>query len=187
MDQLALGLISAIVAPTLNRLWIARDARWVRASTWAAIGVTLGLLLYYPHRYIVGPFVVGLVFTASLLWVQRPAVRTLALGRWESRLMAPLVYVGKLSFGLYLFHPITRRWVDMLLPTSALPAGSDARAVVFVAVWILGTTVLAGLSYRFFEEPLLAIARRKSRQILQPPTPAQPVEAEVVTSVAAVR
>ncbi len=187
MDQLALGLLSAIVAPALNRLWIARDERWVCVSTWAAIGVALALLVYYPVRYIEGPLVLGLVFAGSLLWVQRPVVRTLALGRWESRLMAPLVYVGKLSFGLYLFHPITRRWVDMLLPTSSLPAGSDARSVVFLGVWLLSTTVLAGVSYRFFEEPLLALARRKSKQFLQAPVPAQPGDPEAVIPVAAIR
>jgi peptidoglycan/LPS O-acetylase OafA/YrhL len=98
----------------------------------------------------------------------------LTLGRWEARALWPVTSIGKLSFGLYVFHPITRTWVDKLLPTSALPEGSAPRAVVLLAVWIAVTTVLAAVSYQFFEEPILSAARRKSKRILQPPAEANP-------------
>lgn len=150
------------------------------AAAWPEVG---GGVLYYPHWFIVGPFVVGVVFSAGLLWVRRPAVRTLVLGRWVPRLLALLVYVGQLSFGLYMFHPIARRWVDMLLPTSELLAGSE----VFMAVWLVIRLALSAVSYRFFEEPLLAIARRKSKLLLQTPMSAQSVEPETVTPMAMVR
>jgi peptidoglycan/LPS O-acetylase OafA/YrhL len=179
MDQLALGLLSAVLAKRFNGLKVAGDGRWVRVSTWGVIAVSLGALVYFPHRPVVGFLLIGILFAASVLWLQRPAVRTLVMSRWESALMAPLVYVGKLSFGLYLFHPITRTWVEQLLPTSLLPAGSSLRAVVFLTVWTVGTTALAAVSYRFFEEPLLSAARRKSKQFLQAPAQAEPVVAEV--------
>lgn len=167
LDQLALGLLAAVVSQAFNGWRPAGSARWVRASTWSVIAVCLGALLYFPKWNIFGFLALGVIFAACMLWVQRPAVRALTLGRWESRLMAPLVYVGKLSFGLYLFHPITRTWVDRLLPTTALPAGSSVRSIVFLAVWVVGTTALAAVSYRFLEEPLLAAARRKTKQFLQ--------------------
>ncbi len=174
MDQLAVGLITAVASHAFNGWTWARSERHARLSTWAVIVLCLGFLVYFPHRPVVGFLVIGLFFGACLLWVQRPAARMLTLGRWEARALWPVTSIGKLSFGLYVFHPITRTWVDKLLPTSALPEGSAPRAVVLLAVWIAVTTVLAAVSYQFFEEPILSAARRKSKRILQPPAEANP-------------
>jgi peptidoglycan/LPS O-acetylase OafA/YrhL len=168
MDQLAVGLLASLAAAPFNRWSLARSERWVRASTWSVVAVGLGVLVFFPHQPIVGFLALGLVFAACVLWAQRPAARTVVLRRWESMLLAPVLLIGQLSFGLYLFHPITRPWVDWALTHLPLPPGSSVRAVLFVLVWTGVSTALAALSYRFFEEPLLAAARRKARLFLQP-------------------
>jgi peptidoglycan/LPS O-acetylase OafA/YrhL len=168
MDQLAVGLLTAVVAPRFNALRLARSARWAGASTWLAIALCLALLVYLPHRPVKGFLLIGLVFAACLLWVQRPAARALSVGRVQGWLLAPLLTVGKLSFGLYVFHAFVRRWVPALLPAALTQHGSLLHASAFVAVWVVATLVIAALSYRFFEEPLNALARRKAKQFVQP-------------------
>jgi peptidoglycan/LPS O-acetylase OafA/YrhL len=73
-----------------------------------------------------------------------------------------LVYVGKVSYGLYLFHLFTRAAVDVG-PLGRLLRGHEHSAALSVvrtaAVFGLSLAV-AGVSWRFFEKPLLALKDR---------------------------
>jgi len=89
---------------------------------------------------------------------------------------AVLVYLGRISYGLFIFHmlaiQIVRTVQHFLVPhvqgwqmKLALCAGSMALA--------LGLTVaLAALSYRYFETPFLALKARFSIPKTHPPAPA---------------
>jgi len=63
----------------------------------------------------------------------------------------PLVWIGRISYGLYLWHwPI--RW--FIYPKEALPASEQLVAVVVLSL------LLTGLSYHFVEKPFLRLKKR---------------------------
>lgn len=90
------------------------------------------------------------------------------LPRWLPR---PLVYLGKISYGLYVFHMLCLSvfWKLFWLPetqrsslhTTAWNGGVlGARAVLILLVSLSMTVMCAALSYRFLEQPFLGIKER---------------------------
>jgi len=70
--------------------------------------------------------------------------------------MAPAVYLGKISYGLYVFHvlclDLTNRWMGV--------AGQPAYLLLKIFVALGSTCVLAALSYRFIESPFIRLKER---------------------------
>ncbi|MDK9698284.1 MAG: acyltransferase [Siculibacillus sp.] len=64
---------------------------------------------------------------------------------------AMLLHLGKISFGLYVFHLLALRWVE-----ATVQAGPVADAVLALGLDI----VVASVSYAFWEKPFLALRRR---------------------------
>ena len=72
--------------------------------------------------------------------------------------LKPLLYLGQISYGLYVFHPLMislARWgfnrVDQPYPENP--------AVMFVFL-VAGTIAIAALSWHFYEKPLNDLKRR---------------------------
>ena len=102
MDQLAIGLLSAVVSKRFNLTGFATSTPWAETFTWAAVAAAVAMLVRYPHRGVLGFSYIGLVFAAAVLIAQRPTARFEP--RWRRllfNLWVPLV----LSFGLYCFIP----------------------------------------------------------------------------------
>jgi peptidoglycan/LPS O-acetylase OafA/YrhL len=82
----------------------------------------------------------------------------------------PLVYLGKISYGLYVFHMLSLDITGALLwPSGAERASVQttwgislliARALLEMMVALAGTVVLAALSYQFLERPFLKLKQR---------------------------
>ena len=64
-------------------------------------------------------------------------------------------YLGKISFGLYVYHPLSISFVGLLLKGMVFP--SIFKIPVFFIIIILFTILLAGLSYRYFEKYFLKL------------------------------
>jgi peptidoglycan/LPS O-acetylase OafA/YrhL len=85
-----------------------------------------------------------------------------ALGEARLGKLKPLVYLGKISFGLYAFH-----WAMLRISIRALPhllrnrqlAQTTTNALEVVLAFVL-TVLLASFSYRFFESPILRYKKR---------------------------
>ncbi|MEO8097202.1 MAG: acyltransferase [Acidobacteriota bacterium] len=86
--------------------------------------------------------------------VLSPVSSLTPLLRWR-----PLVYTGQISYGLYLLHgPATflfRSLVERLTSISVPP-----HSWLGVLILMVSSYVAAGLSWRFFESPLLSLKRR---------------------------
>jgi peptidoglycan/LPS O-acetylase OafA/YrhL len=91
----------------------------------------------------------GLIFLAML---------SMPLGRWSK----PLVYLGRISYGLYVFH-ILCRYIAMRVFSLAHVQNTTVLGLPNTAMLTLAfalTATMAILSYNFFEKPFL---RMKSR------------------------
>jgi peptidoglycan/LPS O-acetylase OafA/YrhL len=83
--------------------------------------------------------------------------------RLPVRLQGPVwETLGNLSYGVYMFHFPLLYVVLYGMRALGIPEG-DATNVLLYAITLGGTFLLAGLSYRFFEKPFLALKGRLAR------------------------
>jgi peptidoglycan/LPS O-acetylase OafA/YrhL len=92
------------------------------------------------------------------------------LGVSPSVLPGPLVYLGKISYGLYVFHMLVLNLVgpamwptEMQRAAMQTPAGIAnlmARGLLILCVGLAGTIALSAASYRFLERPFLSLKER---------------------------
>jgi peptidoglycan/LPS O-acetylase OafA/YrhL len=108
---------------------------WRMTLPYALVGLSTSLVVYFVFR-------VG----------KEPGMRWLS-----SR---PLVYLGKISYGLYVFHPLGIGYGTRMANHASTWAASPFRNL---AVWLvsLGITIaLASISYRLIEKPFLKWKKR---------------------------
>ncbi|HSW21884.1 MAG TPA: acyltransferase [Burkholderiaceae bacterium] len=107
-------------------------------------------VLYGQGREVLVYVAVDLAALAALLLALRQARGFRWLG-WP-----PLAWVGRVSYGGYLFHALVVWGLAQWLGLAVRPLPLAQRLAFFVVAWAV-TVLLAGLSYRFIERP---IARR---------------------------
>jgi peptidoglycan/LPS O-acetylase OafA/YrhL len=131
-------------------LWTRRRPFAPGAGLGACATILLALMLFpnFVRLEFAGPLVVFAVAAAIVV------MRALEPGSDEARLLGfrPLVALGQISYGLYLWHPL------VLHALGAPPRGFSLRGVAGVA----GAIAVAAVSRRFVELPFL---RRKRREV----------------------
>jgi len=68
-----------------------------------------------------------------------------------------LIYLGKISFGLYVYHALCIRISGFILGNRMK---SYAGYFMHIAISLAVTIVIASVSYRFFESPFLRLKER---------------------------
>jgi peptidoglycan/LPS O-acetylase OafA/YrhL len=140
-----------------------RSPRFSTAARLALFAVGIGMLVASPRLFFthgqtfsfLGPGF--LLANAGCIVVFLSFLGESRMGKWRA-----LTYLGRISYGLYVFH-----W---MIVTAAVHAARSvvsrhllppllARGLMAVAAFLL-TVVLASLSYRFFEAPILRFKRR---------------------------
>lgn len=106
-----------------------------------ALGNESGPINFYAHG---GAFVVGLA-TVGLLWATASGSHLLTPVLSNT----PMTYLGRLSYGMYLWH-----WPLFIFGVVLLPSGYPLAELVNAIVLSVLTIILAGLSYHFIELPL---------------------------------
>ena len=77
-------------------------------------------------------------------------------------LASPLMsWVGKVSYGGYLYHALVLWFLFRLVGTAEVPASLALRIAIFIACWLI-TIALASLTFRVFEQPIITWARGKA-------------------------
>ena len=121
------------------------------ALTWFSLAVLSGVLawrIFWSHLnywnsalMVIGwRTLLALTFALFLL-----AAITLPARAWLVRSLAPLLYIGKISYGIYLWHfPVILAFMK-----TTLPRGRMAVLIIF------STLLLASFSWHFFEKPLI--------------------------------
>lgn len=136
-DSLAIGCLFAVIAPRLTRM---------RGSslTVVALCVLIWYCDYSALRYTIG-FSAASVLLAVLM-LQLMLLSGHPLWRWiESK---PVVYLGTISYGIYLYHIV------------GLSVGGKLGST---AAGILVTIVVAAASYHLLESPILRLRDRTRR------------------------
>lgn len=91
------------------------------------------------------------------------------LGVSSSRVPQSIAWLGKISFGLYVFHEPAFLIVDGLQKHLRLNFTASPALVINKAVALCITALLAAFSYRFWESPFLRLKHRftwiRSREI----------------------
>lgn len=114
-------------------------SRWVPA-------IDRGLTIELPNAEYYEPLLLSLAVAAI---VDRAVSRE---WRWSPLRWVPLVYVGRVSFGVYLLHPIIL----------GIVSGLGGRGWFEMFLYVLLSVAVAALSYEFFEKRLLRYKARFS-------------------------
>lgn len=109
----------------------------------ARASLTFSILGYTVIALCGGVFVVVATDPRSLLrgLCARPSVR----------------YLGRISYGVYIWHVVVGAALGAALRPLALPRPG---LELLLPVWVLATVAVAGISYRFFEAPVLRLKSR---------------------------
>lgn len=158
LDMFALGALPAVLASIPG----AGERRRLLLRGFLVVGIVgsaamaIGFAVDgFPHlRGVISRTLTGALFAWIIAGAAEgyrgPVGRVLTLG--------PLVYLGKISYALYLFHGFTRPVVAGALAAVglALPAGLLPRFVLLAGV----TVAAASLTWFFFERPINDLKRR---------------------------
>lgn len=186
-NQLPVFALGFVVCQCFLRLqpgqaWAVARARLVPfcpaiAALAALVFLSLGLWPSPPRVHALWPLTLPIHLAAGLTF----AVGVLALGLSPSRLFVNrfTVWLGRVSFSAYLIHFAVLDIAQLLLPGVFGDAVRGMRALagsaLLLGVTLLVTGVLATLSYRLVEQPMIARGRSVcdwlNRRLLPRPVP----------------
>jgi peptidoglycan/LPS O-acetylase OafA/YrhL len=102
------------------------------------------------HAYVSAPVMASLIAAGLIVYLQRPSALATALS-WE-----PVVYIGKISYGLFLYHVPIFYLGEKFKPATPFH--------LYASGLIVMTFVVASLSYEFVEKPFLRLKDRFDRR-----------------------
>jgi peptidoglycan/LPS O-acetylase OafA/YrhL len=148
-----------------------RVPRWGIATRVVAFAVAAALwvlpvIVFDVKSYDGHPTVAGALIGWSMVLGGTVAFFLAALGTPQRWVPNWLVYLGRISFGLYMFHSFLFHcvfsWRPQMLPdfVSAVHLPAVAAPVIGTVVVLALSIALASLSYRFFERPFLRLKER---------------------------
>jgi peptidoglycan/LPS O-acetylase OafA/YrhL len=149
LDAMAGGILLAI----LLRGRIPQTRLWLRA-TLIAVGVTAIATIGYLDELRTGVSRTAVLVGYPVLALSCTVIVFAVLGM-QLRGRA-LQYLGKISYGLYVYHLTCIRITDRLLDVRWGLAGRTLRVAAALGI----TIIVAAISYRFLETPFLNLKRR---------------------------
>jgi len=160
MDTLLIGAIIAVISVNKRAMKIFSCALLAVGLFWFISVVKFGVLIYGWHKGIEAANQ-SLYLSSSILFAGVIGVIASGVVKAKFLTIAPLIYLGKISYGLYLWHPFAIQVVDSLQYRGHL-------------LWITGPMVLASklaltiaisaLSFKFFELPFLRMKDRFTKK-----------------------
>jgi peptidoglycan/LPS O-acetylase OafA/YrhL len=170
-DTRAVGMLLGAVAALA---WHRRRSRGTRspaaaARAWAGMGLILLFLLTVgniPLKSLAGPALMGLAAMQVVPYlVDRPASLLARLSSAQG-----LVWLGRRSYAVYLWHYLWATWLNPLSPWVSIPVG------------VAASLLCAVLSWQLVEAPALRYAKRFRPGAVADPYPVHAVQRERVAA-----
>ena len=164
MDALALGGLVAILARCEPARWPSRAQ--VRSAALIAGFAALAVYAFawrsqpaespfHPLTSSLGYSLNGIAFASLLaIVVLSPSPVLAAVLRWR-----PFTYTGEIAYGLYLLHG-PAAWMGRKLVMATIGVEVAPHSAAAVPITFLASYLAAGLSWRYFESPVLALKDR---------------------------
>jgi len=162
LDSFLMGGAAALLLRGSER-WLLMGARWIGGVVASVVTVYLALTLRL-HGYLLPPWRFTWAITVIDLLATALVVMALVSTGWIYRVLSarPLRWLGRLSYGAYVFHVIAIRvyqgWAMRL--GGALPLLARYPRLTTAAIALPATLALAWLSFRFVESPFLRLKQR---------------------------
>ncbi|HWE48656.1 MAG TPA: acyltransferase [Bryobacteraceae bacterium] len=171
MDSLALGGLVALLvrSPWRSTLTFAQASAWALAAATgtflvcAVTGPDWGSPLMSTVGYTLVDITCALLLTLVVLWPSSPLAKWL---RWR-----PLVYTGTIAYGLYLLHG-PASWLMRSLIGRVTGFQIGGHSLLSVPITYVSAYIAAGLSWHFFESPILRLKAHFSGQSATEESPA---------------
>ncbi|WP_074400820.1 acyltransferase family protein [Escherichia coli] len=160
MDTLLIGAIIAVISVKQRVMMIVSCLLLTVGIFWFIAVVKFGVLIYGWHT---GPEIANQSLYLSSNMMFAGLIGVIASGVIKAKFLtiAPLIYIGKISYGLYIWHPLAIQIVDSLQYRGHL-------------LWISGpmvdvtkislTIAISALSFKFFELPFLKLKDRFTKR-----------------------
>ena len=167
LDGLAAGAVLALLTERVAaERWL---ARWSLASFFGAAAL-FGLIrsvtpTFTRDQNSVSFNSIGYTLIAAVSFFLVAWCLLLPAGRINTLLsMPPLVYLGRISYGMYLFHLIV---ITVLKKHFHIPFGVTGIAATqrIFPLELVITVILAAISFQFYEKPLLAWGNRRALRL----------------------
>ena len=159
MDTLLLGAILAVVSVNEKLFKQISISLFIVGVTWFVSVVYFDSLIYGWHRNIEAANQ-GLYMSASILF--SGIIGCIVSGVIKARFLnvLPLRYFGKISYGLYLWHPFAFQIIDSAQYRGYMTwMHGDVTPVAKVAL----TIIFSAVSFRYFEAPFLRLKDKFTR------------------------
>jgi len=147
LDSIALGILCALILPDQWKL-----RRFARVGLFT-LGILCWVLCGYLKPLFYTPLYTLLAFPALALGALVIFLSVYGVSM-RGRLMP---YLGKISYGLYVFHAFSIYLVNLALKNNE---GTPLRVLIFVSASFTMTLGLAMASYHWYEAPFLRLKRR---------------------------
>jgi peptidoglycan/LPS O-acetylase OafA/YrhL len=152
LDPIALGILVALAAERLPS--VLRWQRWALMMFGLSACIAAYAISALENRATVSTWY--LAASHSLTSIGSAAVMLAVLGATHSSFRnKALIYLGKISYGLYVIHEFAH-----LLARQIFPAASPMRVLMQSGISLAITVVLAAASYRWLETPFLRLKER---------------------------
>lgn len=164
LDALLIGGLLALLIRGSHRQLVLKLCRWLLTVMASLVAIYLFLTIhpgqpyvYHPWRLTWGQSLLDLLYMAVIATALTPGNLIYAVCNLRG-----LRRIGQISYGAYVFHDIPHAFYTLLLQKAAVHIPLLQRHLeigVFAVAWT-GTMLLASLSYRFFESPILNLKER---------------------------
>jgi peptidoglycan/LPS O-acetylase OafA/YrhL len=155
IDSLGLGALLAcgLRSPALRRM----DEVFASGAALIACGaaaLVLSLPLHWPWAisWVVTPIAINLAAACAV----RRAVMPYAGGAADILAWGPVRHIGRISYGLYVYHYFVPQALDLLIPGFISPH-SAAQKLTTAVIAAVVSWALAELSWRLIEQPALRL------------------------------
>lgn len=154
-DYMAIGAIAALLyqrQSKLLRFFTSRMNKFLIAAIIAILSLTHAALPYIKYDYF------AFLFAALILFV---VIQTKETSILENRI---LKYLGKISYGIYMYHPVAISIVIYFMTDNLKGSNSTLTTISFYLICSILTLGIASLSYELIESKLLNLKSKFLRK-----------------------